>query len=167
MRKLNKFLWLSFIVFYVLSVLNPAAAAGSELSRSLSYQNEPEESLQLQEPGAVELIASGNQGVRFEIQVPWQTLKQEIVTIDGQEYVQLSLPGWNNSSQPGHPTLPFLVSQLGVPHGVQLSVQVTPGPAHTITLPAPVLPAVTRRPEPGPRHCRAGSREVHTPGGRR
>ena len=33
--------------------------------------------------------------------------------------------------------------------------------------PQAVLPAVTRRPEPGPRHCRTGSREVHTPGGRR
>lgn len=90
------------------------------------------------------LLSSSDLGVKFEVIVPWEHLRQDIINEDGQSFSSISLPEWLNMSREGEPALPFMTQALGVPFGVSLSVKVVPGKAHTIKLSAPVLPSPTQ-----------------------
>jgi len=87
------------------------------------------------------LLSSTESGVKFEVVVPWESLIQDIVKEDLNSYTSISLPEWSNLCQEGAPALPFMTQAIGVPFGVNLSVKVVPGEAHTIELSAPVLPS--------------------------
>jgi len=94
-----------------------------------------------------DLLSSSQSGVVFEVVVPWESLIQETVWVDGDAYVRITLPDWANMSQEGAPALPFLTQAIGVPFGVSLSVKVIPGKSHTVALSAPVLPEPTQKME--------------------
>lgn len=90
------------------------------------------------------LLSSTETGVKFEIVVPWKSLRQEIIEQAGHSYLGVYLPEWSNMSQAGAPALPFMTQAIGAPFGVNLSVKVVPGKAHTIELSAPVIPSATQ-----------------------
>jgi hypothetical protein len=90
------------------------------------------------------LLSSSGSGVVFEVRVPWEQLTLETATVDGVNYVRVSLPGWTTTAQPGAPVLPFVAEPVGVPFGVSVAVRVVPGSAHTRVLSAPILPAATQ-----------------------
>lgn len=92
----------------------------------------------------VRLLSSTDQGVVFEIGVPWQELALESAA-DGNQYVRISLPGWSTTSQAGAPALPQLAETIGVPFGAALDIRVEVGPGHTQVLPAHAVPALTHR----------------------
>jgi hypothetical protein len=86
----------------------------------------------------VRLLSSTGEGVAFEIRVPWDRLSVEPVTVAERSYVRVVLPGWNATVEAGAPALPMLAQVIGVPFGVELTVQVEAGPAHVLALPAAV-----------------------------
>lgn len=90
------------------------------------------------------LLSSSGLGVKFEVDVPWEHLRQDITNEDGQSFSSISLPEWLNMSREGEPALPFVTKAIGVPFGVNISVKVVPGKAHTIKLSAPVLASPTQ-----------------------
>jgi hypothetical protein len=96
---------------------------------------------------AVSLLSAGSSGVTFVVRVPWEQLSLEPVTANGKQYVRVSLPGWSPTAQAGAPVLPLVTKTIGVPFGAVLSVQVEPGPAHTMALPAPALPVAAQKVE--------------------
>jgi uncharacterized repeat protein (TIGR01451 family) len=101
--------------------------------------------------------------VTFEVQVPWDQLRLEPVTEGGKAYTRVSLPGWSLTSQAGAPELPFRAEKVGAPFGAAVSVQVTAGPAHTVALPAPVLPVVTQVVDWGPPAAPVGAPALPSP----
>jgi hypothetical protein len=129
------------LVIFLSGVLVPAAGAspgGQVVEQALAG---PEQ--------AVSLASSTAAGVAFDVRVPWETLVVEPVTAGGKEYVRVSLPGWQAVAEAGAPALPLLTHTVGVPPGASVTVRVSPGKAHTQTLPAPVLPASTQKVEWG------------------
>jgi len=92
----------------------------------------------------VRLAVSGDDGVTFEVRVPWEQLTAELVEVDGKAYARVMLPEWASTTQAGAPALPMLVQSIGVPFGAQVSVSAEPGEAHTLVLPGPALPVVTQ-----------------------
>ena len=126
-------LFLTVLLVLLLSgTLLPSISFKSDLT-SLDSQVQPQ----------VSLLAATDREVSYEIWVPWEQLILEPITVNGIEYMRVSLPGWLLTEQAGAPVLPFLAEKLGAPHGVDVSVQAIPGKAHTIELPAPVLPAAS------------------------
>ncbi len=95
----------------------------------------------------VQLLSSDSQGVSFRLDIPWQQLRLETVTLDGKDYVRVLLPGWSETFTPGMPALPFTVEKLGVPFGASITVNVEPGEAHTMEISAPVQPVATQQVE--------------------
>lgn len=90
------------------------------------------------------LLSSSRSGVNFTVQTPWQDLVQETLQENGITLTQLSMPGLQRMNEPGAPALPYLVRTIGVPFGAELSLNVTPGKAHTFELSAPVLPGLSQ-----------------------
>ncbi len=90
------------------------------------------------------LLADDSDGLAFEVNVPWDQILLQPVSIEGKSYIQVSLPGWSATGDPGSPQLPFSVKQIGIPFGAGVELQVVLGPSHTLVLDAPVLPVVTR-----------------------
>lgn len=80
----------------------------------------------------------------FTLEVPWQALALDEVSVDGVTYTTVSFPGWVQTAAEGAPVLPFRVVQLGVPAGAVVSLQVTPGKARTYILSTPILPGLSR-----------------------
>jgi len=140
-----------FLVILLAGTLSPAGPAAGASPAAASLRDH-------QDPG-VRLISSTEAGLTFEVGVPWEDLSIEPVAAGGKDYVRVSLPGWSASTTAGAPALPELAQSIGVPFRAALSVQVQLGPAHTITLPAPALPAATQRVEPQPP---AGPEEIST-----
>ena len=92
----------------------------------------------------IELISSTETGLTFMISVDWRALSTNIRDTEKGMFTEVLLPGWQNSTQPGKPSLPFLTQAFGVPYGVDLGINVIPGKSHTITLSAPVLPSMSQ-----------------------
>ena len=93
-------------------------------------------------PGSTaQLLAADEDAVTFRVQVPWQQLQVETIAVEGATYAAVALPGWAALQQPGAPALPAHLEALGAPLGAEVAVEVTPGPAHIVPLPAPVMPA--------------------------
>ena len=125
-RQFNRILLVFLVALMCFSYLGPSAHA------EMDIQNQ------------VKLLSSSGSGVKFEIVVPWKSLDTEIVKADGQSYTSINLPEWSKTSLEGAPALPFMTKAIGVPFGVELSVNIVPGKSHTITLTAPVLPFPTQ-----------------------
>jgi len=113
--------------------------------------------------GGVRLHSATGEGVAFEVAVPWQQLSLEPVTAGDKEYVRVSLPGWSATAQPGVPMLPRMAQAIGVPFGAVVSVQVEPGPAHTLALTAPAFPVVTQKVEWDPPAATEGTPDLPAP----
>ena len=94
--------------------------------------------------GEVRLLSSTDRGVAVEISVPWERLTVAPTDVGGARYVRVSIPGATSTGQAGAPELPFWSTAIGVPLGADLSVQVVPGPAHTVPLRGPVRPVATQ-----------------------
>ncbi|HOV07383.1 MAG TPA: C25 family peptidase propeptide domain-containing protein, partial [Anaerolineaceae bacterium] len=90
------------------------------------------------------LLTADESGVDFVLETPWKDLLLEPVEVEGKNYTRISLPDWTSLSHEGKPALPFHVEQIGVPFGAEVTVEVTPGPAHRIALDVPVLPVASR-----------------------
>lgn len=80
--------------------------------------------------------------ISFEVQTPWKSLVIDRIETDSGMYASLSLPDWSNTSEPGAPSLPYLTKVIGVPFGVELSVQASAGKSHKIQLPAKPAPSL-------------------------
>lgn len=91
----------------------------------------------------IRVISSSNNGLVYELDVPWEEVSLETVTREGISYTQVSLPGWESTSQAGAPLLPDRVDQIAAPFGSTVTVEALPGKAHTLQLSAPVLPVAT------------------------
>lgn len=91
---------------------------------------------------AVTLLSSGEAGVTFDVAVPWRELR---APVSGAGYTAVSLPGWPTTTQEGAPALPQMAQTIGVPFGVDLSVRVTAGPAHTLALAGAPQPVPSRQ----------------------
>ncbi len=92
------------------------------------------------EDEAVSILSSTLEGITFEINVPWEELVLEPVSIDGREYTQISLNDWPLESTPGAPVLPFLNEQLGIPFDAEITINVIPGATRSTSLSFPILP---------------------------
>jgi len=98
----------------------------------------------LQAPG-VKLVSASDSGLVFEVTVPWQSLISQEVQVEGKPYTQITLSGYEQSLEEGAPQVPMLVETIGIPFGVELELEVTPGKAHTQTYSAQVLPVETQK----------------------
>jgi hypothetical protein len=93
------------------------------------------------------LLSSGADEIVFVVPVPWQQLEVVPVHAGGTEYARLSLPGWDWTAEPGAPRLPSRFVSLGIPFGVEVTVEVETGQGRSVALPAPVAPVPTKRAE--------------------
>lgn len=125
-QKFRKVLMMITVVVMFLATTGPSVKAETKIENEVTS------------------LSSTESGVKFEVVVPWESLRQEIIKESVQSYVSIYLPGWSNMSQEGAPALPFMTEAIGVPFGVNLSVKVVPGKAHTIALSAPVIPSPTQ-----------------------
>ena len=92
------------------------------------------------EQGGIELISSSEKGISFEVQVPWQEIVLQDVSLDGSTYTKVSLADWNAFGRAGIPELPVMTATFAIPFGVEISLKVSPGTSHSTTLNHPVLP---------------------------
>ena len=88
------------------------------------------------------LDAKGN-SIRFEVRVPIDELLIETVELDGENYSQISLQGFDQISQQAAPQLPMLTEVFGAPFESEVAITVVPGRAQRISLNAPVSPVMT------------------------
>ena len=148
MKRLNQAFSAIIILFLWVGLASPAvnaAASGVEqsiLRPSLATANDPSQGGQ--NVPAASLLTADESGVDFVLETPWKDLLLEPVEVEGKDYTRVSLPEWMSLSHEGKPALPVHVEQIGVPFGAEVSVEVTPGPAHRIALDVPVLPVASR-----------------------
>jgi hypothetical protein len=93
----------------------------------------------------VELLSSTDNGLSFDVTVPWTQLSVEPVVIDQKTYLKVSIPDWPMTSQPGMPEIPFHSDIIGVPFDVDVNIEVIPGKFRTYPLSTPLLPAITQK----------------------
>lgn len=98
--------------------------------------------LELDEAPVNLLDAIGN-SIRFEVRVPIKDLLIETVELEGENYSQISLQGFENISQAAAPQLPILNEVFGAPFDSDVAITVVPGRAQRIALNAPVSPVMT------------------------
>ena len=137
-RSTNRAIAILTVVLAVLLVLVPRAEAGTQ-TRALLPQS-------MSTTGA-RLLASGERGISFQVSLASGDLNLEPISAGSEDYVQASVPGWAATQEPGAPQIPSVEILLGVPFGVEVEIQVDPGEASIIALPAAVLPVVTERVE--------------------
>jgi len=130
MRRFKKHFLISFLIFLFLSPLG--ALVNALPSNNINNQRD------------IQLLASTNEGVTFEVHLPLDQLIERTVSIDGKEYMDLSIPDWSAISRESEPKLPIIVENIGVPFGVDLEVSVTPGKKHTRVLSNPILPVAAQ-----------------------
>lgn len=92
----------------------------------------------------ISLVASSQSGVELIGQISSDNLQTRVTEVDGQMFTEVSLDGWATSNKPGEPSLPFSTAMIGVPFGVDLSLEIIPGPSKLIVLDAPVLPGTSQ-----------------------
>jgi len=80
----------------------------------------------------------------FDVMVPLDLIKTEIVEIEGKKYSEVSVLDWGKVSEPGAPSLPFITEIIGIPFDSTIEINYTPGKFHEILLDAPVMPAITQ-----------------------
>ena len=127
-----------------LPAVNAAASNGGQISLRPSQVSTDNPSQSGETVPAASLLAADGSGVDFVLETSWQDLLLEPVEVDGKSYVRVSFAGWASLSSEGKPALPVYVEQIGVPFGAEVTVEVTPGPAHRIALEVPVVPAATK-----------------------
>ncbi len=132
----RRLLSIALLLVLLTAALAPAAGAGA----AAAFSPQPSSFIL----PTVRVLASTEAGITFVVNVPWQDLSVEPIAAGGREYVRVSLPGWDSLGQARAPELPFLARAIGAPFGAEVAVQVTPGKAHTIALPAPVLPVAAQ-----------------------
>lgn len=88
------------------------------------------------------LDAKGN-SIRFEVRVPIDELLIETVELDGENFSQINLQGFDQISQQAAPQLPILNEVFGAPFESEVAITVVPGRAQRISLNAPVSPVMT------------------------
>ena len=93
----------------------------------------------------VNLLSSNSEKLVFSVSVPWKLLINEVLEVNGEQWTNLEIPGWQKIAQPGTPELPFLTKSIGVPFGATIDINVTPGRQHQVSLSAPVIPALNMR----------------------
>lgn len=145
MKSATRWFWALFLAIGLAGIAAPAPR-----SRAAGQDLPPAGQAIAAAPGQVRLVSSTLAGVTFEVSVPWQSLALTPLTAGGKDYVRVSLPGWQQTGRPGAPALPLLTEAIGVPFGTVLSVQVEPGAAHRVILPAAVLPAARQEIESQP-----------------
>ena len=139
----------ALIIFFLLlglglPVVNAAASNGDRISLRPSQVLADDSSQSGKNVPAASLLAADGSGVDFVLETSWQDLLLEPVEVDGNSYTRVSFAGWASLSSEGKPALPVHVEQIGVPFGAEVTVEVTPGPAHRIALEVPVIPAATK-----------------------
>jgi len=92
----------------------------------------------------IEILSASEQGLKFTINVDWNALNTELKETEAGAFSEVTLPGWQQSNQPGAPKLPFMTQAFGVPFGVDLAIKVVPGKSHIVALSAPVMPSATQ-----------------------
>ena len=92
----------------------------------------------------ISLVASSQSGVELIGQISSDNLQTSVTEVDGQMFTEVTLEGWATSNKPGEPSLPFSTAMIGVPFGVDLSLEIIPGPSKLIDLDAPVLPGTSQ-----------------------
>ena len=93
--------------------------------------------------GPVNLLDAKGNSIRFEVRVPIEELLIEAVELDGENYSQISLQGFDQISQQAAPQLPRLTEVIGAPFDSEVAITVVPGRAQRIALNAPVSPVMT------------------------
>ena len=93
--------------------------------------------------GPVNLLDAKGNSIRFEVRVPIDELLIETVELDGENYSQISLQGFDQISQQAAPQLPMLTEVFGAPFDNEVAITVVPGRAQRIALNAPVSPVIT------------------------
>jgi len=92
-------------------------------------------------------LSVSQQGIQFDMIIPWTDLNLEPVQQDNTEFIQVSLPSGSKTAAPGAPELPLLTETIAIPFGVTLEITVTPGKSHTQHLSSPILPVPYQIPE--------------------
>lgn len=87
------------------------------------------------------LSNSNAREVSFHLTVPWQEVPLESISVEGDKFSVLRIPGWDQLIKPGAPALPYKVVMIGVPFGVDLALEVKVGKLKKINLNAPIIPA--------------------------
>ncbi len=106
---------------------------------------QPDVKAQAEIPGPVTLQSSSIEGVTFEVLVPWELISLKTIEEEGQTFSSVHLPGWDRLNTPGAPQLPYLTQTIGVPFGVDISVNVIPGISHVVDLSNPIIPEPTQK----------------------
>jgi hypothetical protein len=130
MRNIPRVLLLSLLV--VLLISTNGTSANAQFSDGV--QNDKN----------IHLLSSTNDGVTFEVNLSSDQLIEEIIEIEGKNFVNLTIPGESQTSQEGEPALPFFIENLAVPFGVEFEVSVFPGKKLIKVLAYPVLPVRTQ-----------------------
>ncbi|HNS52373.1 MAG TPA: C25 family cysteine peptidase [Anaerolineae bacterium] len=127
--------WALLLALLLGGVLSPGRlnATGTPSASTQDGVSVPAEA----EAEGVHLVSSTVSEVVFDLAVPWNQVGLEE---GGQGFVEVSLRDWPATSQPGAPRLPMQAVALGVPFGVEVTVQVQAGPAHLLALAGPVAP---------------------------
>lgn len=88
----------------------------------------------------VRLLSSSSEGITLEVTLDPDAVRLRTVSVDGQEYVAVSVPDWTTTGNPGAPALPMAYAGLAIPFGVDLDVRVVPGPMRVVQLDHDVQP---------------------------
>lgn len=92
----------------------------------------------------VTLLTSTNDGVELLAETSFNDLNLQTKLVDGELYTEISLVGWTGLEKPGEPNLPIFTALIAVPFGVDLTLEITPGPSRVFQLQAPILPGKTQ-----------------------
>ena len=91
----------------------------------------------------IQLLDSTGKAITLEVHLPVDQLVEKTVVVEGKEYINLSVPGWQQLAHEGEPRLPVITETLGVPFGVDFTLQIDAGGKHIRTISHPILPEMT------------------------
>ncbi len=86
-------------------------------------------------------MSSTDRAITLEVTLNPDSVSLRPVTVDGKEYVEVSVAGWAKMAEPGAPALPMAHAALGVPFGADLTVSVVPGRVHIVQMEGDASPA--------------------------
>ncbi|HQP09466.1 MAG TPA: C25 family cysteine peptidase, partial [Anaerolineaceae bacterium] len=89
------------------------------------------------------LLFEDENTVTFQVDFPYEKMILETINSNGTNFTKISVPGWTNSNQAGHPALPVHLTQIGAPADSGFELKIIPGKTQKQKVKFPILPAET------------------------
>ena len=121
------------LILFIIALVMPVSLLLQPLSYAKAYIKDDDPMIQI--------LDSSKDGIKLQFLLP--TLPEvEIITSEmGELFSKVNIPGSLVTDQPGDPALPYFAYQLGIPFGVEPSIEVQLEIIKTIDLAVPVFPA--------------------------